>query len=83
MAKPIRKYKKVKDCLWVKIKDWSEEPQEFRRLLYFVEPLNFNKYHQKRSIAVNKLGSIFHISLKNLSGYILVHKKRICCLDFE
>lgn len=36
----------------------------------------------KKSIAVNKLGSIFHVSLKNLSGYILVHKKRICCLDF-
>lgn len=36
----------------------------------------------KRSIAIRKLGSIFHVSLKNLSGYILVHKKRICCLDF-
>lgn len=36
----------------------------------------------KKSIAVNKLGSIFHVSLKNLSGYILVSKHRLCCLVF-
>lgn len=36
----------------------------------------------KKSIAVNKLGSIFHISLKNLSGYIQVSKHRVCCLEF-
>lgn len=36
----------------------------------------------KKSIAIRKLGSIFHVSLKNLSGYIQVSKHRVCCLEF-
>lgn len=40
------------------------------------------KTTNKRSIAICKLGSIFHVSLRDLIGYIQVSKHRVCCLDF-
>lgn len=40
------------------------------------------KTTNKRSIAIRKLGSIFHVGLRDLCGYIQVKKHRVCCLDF-
>lgn len=40
------------------------------------------KTTNKRSIAIRKLGSIFHVSLRDFCGYIQVKKHRVCCLEF-